>query len=206
MTRFHCIFYSEKLSTEFVIYIYYMACVNVPLLPVFLNQIAFKSVWIELKYSRGMRSSMPRVQWTGGSGRWGKRESESDDDDDDDDCGSRKLKAQRQQMLTWMDQLLRSWLVKGGYLEGGVAWPRMFDDECTRWWVIQKACAKCQKKSKMKLCKQMRATAADAAGWLASQTKKKKRGRVQNIILCNTKSMYGIQGMQKKKKNGRGMK
>jgi len=51
----------------------------------------------------------------------------------------------------------------------------------------------------MKLCKQMRATAADAAGWLASQTKK-KRGRVQNIILCNTKSMYGIQGMQKKKK------
>jgi len=55
----------------------------------------------------------------------------------------------------------------------------------------------------MKLCKQMRATAADAAGWLASQTKK-KRGRVQNIILCNTKSMYGIQGMQKK--NGKGMK
>lgn len=28
----------------------------------------------------------------------------------------------------------------------------------------------------MKLCKQMRATAADAAGWLASQTKKKEEG------------------------------
>lgn len=203
MTRFHCIFYSEKLSTEFVIYIYYMACVNVPLLPVFLNQIAFKSVWIELKYSRGMRTSMPRVQWTGGSGRWGKRESESDDDDDDDDCGSRKLKAQRQQMLTWMDQLLRSWLVKGGLPRRGCGLAKNV------WWWVHKVMS--YSKSMCKVSEEikneiMQADEGDGCWccWLAGLSNEKKRGRVQNIILCNTKSMYGIQGMQKK--NGKGMK